>query len=390
MTSTDTQPDLAFQGDDLPRLLAVDDDLMNLELLQRIFFEDFHVTRAMNGADALQLLSQSPFDVVLLDISMPVMDGLEALTTIRNTPEMADIPVILVSALADSEDITEGLRLGANDYLTKPINVDVARARVHSQLKLKRLTDERKQTVQQMQAIYEMKDRLFRIASHDLKGPLTNIRMAQHFLRDTMGDNPGVLSILDTIEAAANAMQEMVADFLDTSALQSNLLDLNLCPVSVNDLIWDTVMQYNLNAYRKDITLQVIQTDGVIYADPFRMSQVLGNLVSNAIKYSPQESIVTLWSEVHINHVRICVADQGPGIRDDERPYLFQEFSKLSNRPTAGENSTGLGLWIVKQLVSRHDGTVGVHCPQEGGSIFWVDIPAYDDYSTGNSVELAS
>jgi two-component system, sensor histidine kinase and response regulator len=390
MALSSVQPEAVMLQPELPRLLAVDDDLTNLELLERIFCADFQVTRAVNGEEALHFLSGHHFDIVLMDITMPVMDGLETLRAIRETPETAELPVILVSAVVDSDAITEGLNLGANDYISKPINLDVARARVHSQLKLKQLIDERKETIQQMQALYEMKDRLFRMASHDLKGPITNIRMAQYFLRDILSDNPGVASILDTIEAAVNTMQEMVADFLDTSALQSNMLDLNLGAVNVSDLIWDTTTQYNLSAYRKDITIQVIQTEGMIHADSFRMSQVLGNLVSNAVKYSPHGTIVTIWSEIHQDFVRICVADQGPGIREEERGYLFQQFSKLSNKPTGGESSTGLGLWIVKQLVTQHNGTIGFHCPPEGGSIFWVDIPAYVEYPQDKPIELAS
>src|SRR5262249_25620667 len=110
-------------------------------------------------------------------------------------------------------------------------------------------------------------------------------------------------------------------------------------------------------------------------ADYDRLVQILNNLVSNAIKFSTPDSTVTVSAERRDKAVRIRVADQGPGIPADERADLFKPFSKLSPRPTAGESSSGLGLWIVKEMATLQKGTVGVDCPADGGSIFWVELP---------------
>ncbi len=110
-------------------------------------------------------------------------------------------------------------------------------------------------------------------------------------------------------------------------------------------------------------------------ADRRLLMQVLGNLVGNALKFSPHNSVVMIWSEGDEHWVRINVADQGPGIPFEERKNLFQMFSKLSVRPTGSETSTGLGLWIVKNLVEMQGGKVGVDCPPDGGSIFWFELP---------------
>jgi signal transduction histidine kinase len=100
-------------------------------------------------------------------------------------------------------------------------------------------------------------------------------------------------------------------------------------------------------------------------------------LLSNAIKYSPFETTVTIWAEQVGGQIRLNVADQGPGIPPAERARLFQEFSKLSPRPTGGESSTGLGLWISKQLIEMQHGKIGVDCPADGGSVFWIQLPAH-------------
>ncbi|HEX2906448.1 MAG TPA: HAMP domain-containing sensor histidine kinase, partial [Phototrophicaceae bacterium] len=137
------------------------------------------------------------------------------------------------------------------------------------------------------------------------------------------------------------------------------------------------IEQHSASASRKDITLLIGKDEGVIQADNHRMVQIIGNLVSNAVKYSPPQHFVTVSSEILEGRVRISVADEGPGISPDERKNLFKAFSKLSNKPTGGETSSGLGLWIVKELVDLHGGEVGVDCPPDGGSIFWVELPVH-------------
>src|SRR5690349_20337341 len=140
----------------LRRILAVDDDGYNLTILEVLLQDQYQVLSVNRGQDALDMLIQHPVDLILLDISMPDMDGLETLRHIRCKPETADIPVILISALNDTQDITYGLEAGANDYITKPIDMDVTLARVQNQLLLKQLQYERKQTIVELQAAQEM------------------------------------------------------------------------------------------------------------------------------------------------------------------------------------------------------------------------------------------
>ncbi len=360
----------------LPRLLIVDDDPFIRHLMRDLFSEGYEVTLSNGGSEALEMLAQQPFDAVLLDIMMSGMSGLEVLQRIRQTPEYADLPVILMSARSGSPDVARGLELGASDYITRPIDIPVVRARVEGQLRLKRRLDERKREIEHLQREQEIKDRFFHIASHDLKGPLSNIRIAQYYLRNLVGDDPDAANVLDSIETIIESMQEVVDDFLDTAALQQGALKLNFEAVQVEELLWEVVTQTSMSAQRKDIALIVGQALGSVRADAGLAQQILGNLVSNAIKYSPLGSAVTLSAEITGEKVRIRVADQGPGIPEGERDQLFQAFAKLSARPTGGESSTGLGLWVASQLAAVHQGAVGAEFPAEGGSIFWVELPA--------------
>lgn len=360
-----------------PRILVVDDEMSNRLLLNRFLSAHSYIVEAENGQEALDWLMRESFDVVLLDIMMPVMTGLEALQNIRQTPKIADLPVILISALSQSQDIVRGLDMGASDYISKPFDLDVVLARVDTHCKMKRMMDVYKQSIVELEAAQQMKDRLFRIASHDLKSPLSTVTIAEVLLRQLMGDDPTVLDVLDTLRMTVRNMNQVIEEFLDMAACQSSSIDIQMQRVEVQQVMMEVVTQYTIPASQKHIRLEVNDLPGDVQADQARLAQVLSNLVSNAVKYSPEHTTVTLWSEIFDDRVRIHVADQGPGIPEDERDYLFKEFSKLSTRPTGGESSTGLGLWIVSHMVTLQGGTVGIDCPAEGGSIFWVEFPAF-------------
>ncbi len=359
-----------------PHLLIVDDETSNIAILERLFRSEYQTTSAGTGNKALDLLATETFDLVLLDIMMPVISGLEVLRLIRETAETAELPVILVSARMDEKDIVEGLSIGANDYITKPFRLSELRARVRTQITLKRLQDERNQTINELRAAHELKDRFFRIASHDLKGPLGNLRLVHYLLRQRVETaDPMSAELLNTADANLNNMQCVINEFLDMAALQSGVIDLHLETVNVEPLLEDLLRQYHLNALKKDITVDSSRVTGTIYCDPGRLSQALGNLINNALKYSPWGGEIAIWTEIEGARTRVCIGDHGPGIPNSEREKLFTEFGKLSNHPTGDETSTGLGLWIAKHLTTLQGGEIGVDSPHDGGSVFWIEMP---------------
>ncbi|MCC6617292.1 MAG: HAMP domain-containing histidine kinase [Anaerolineae bacterium] len=361
-------------SDSIPLILVVDDEPGNRILLERLLSRDYQVFSVPDGQSALDALSQAPFDLALVDIMMPGMSGLLVLQHVRHDPVLADLPVVLISALSRTDDVTRGFELGANDYITKPLDVDVMLARVRTQIRLKRLEDERKHTIQQLEAAQEWQDRLLRIASHDLKGPINNIDMAIGLILNYADAIPDGEDILNAVKLSVESMETVITDFLDTAAVSPEALRLSPVEVDVSSCVAHLVKQYTMHAAQKDIRLIVGDVGGILYADRSRFEQALSNLVSNAIKYSPPGSDVHIWTENAGSRIRVCVADQGPGIPDNERDLLFTQFGKLSARPTGGEKSTGLGLWIVKHLVEMQDGDVGVDNNTSGGSTFWIEL----------------
>lgn len=360
----------------LPTLLVVDDDMVNSTLLQRLFEKEYTVLCASCGNAALEILNREAVDLVLLDLMMPDVSGYDILEQIRSNCLWADLPVIIISAKSDNSDVVRGLEMGAHDYIAKPIQVDIVRARVQTQLAVKRLNDEHKRTIHDLQIAQQMQDTFYRIVSHDLKGPLTNLRMAHFLLRDIVAHDEQGNIILDNIELTLDEMHDMIRVFLDVMTLQPGRMQIELDCLNTNDVLQNVAKQYALTAEHKNIALRVETSESYVMADNRLLSQMISNLVSNAIKFSMRDTTVTLWAEQTPRWMRLCVADQGPGIPADERGNLFEMFSRLSTRPTGSEHSTGLGLWIVKQLAEAQNGRVGVECPADGGSIFWVELPA--------------
>ncbi|HEX2622286.1 MAG TPA: response regulator, partial [Phototrophicaceae bacterium] len=211
-----------------PLILAVDDEPANLALLERALCPNYRVIGVSNGYRALELLALAPFDLVLLDIMMADMDGIQTLERIRSNPETADLPVIIISALVDTCSLTRALEKGANDYLTKPIDIEVTRARVQTQTRLKFLEDERKRAFQRLEETQQLKDSFLRIASHDLKGPIHNIRMVASLMQRSASKIPDGMVLLEALETSTSVMETMIEDFIDLAVLQTGELNLKL------------------------------------------------------------------------------------------------------------------------------------------------------------------
>jgi signal transduction histidine kinase len=309
------------------------------------------------------------------------MDGMEVLGAIRAHPPTAELPVILLTALDSPHDVVRGLELGASDYVTKPPQIEVLIARVRTQLKIKRLQMEQQHDLIRLQELDNLKNKFLRIAAHDLKSPLNNISLGVQILEQYEAKleqlDPDIRQILSTIDGATTLMTSIIDGFLDFQALQAGKLKLEMQPTQLNDIIQSVVQQFKSYAERRSMALEADLANAlpVCTADPDRLMQVISNLVSNAIKFSPKGNTVVVRSRMADTRLRVEVEDHGPGIPAEEIPLLFQEFALLKNRPTGGETSTGLGLSIARNLIDLHGGQIGVESQVGVGSTFWFELP---------------
>ncbi len=241
------------------------------------------------------------------------------------------------------------------------------------QLVLKYAVAERKLT-----ELNQLKNKFLGMAAHDLRNPLSSIRgFSEILLTEEAGPlNEGQKEFIAIINKTSDEMLHMVNDLLDVSVIESGKIDLNLKLYSAQKLLQERIRLQQIIAENKRIQIDIDFDDVPDFSlDTNRIGQVIDNLISNAIKFSPVGSKINISLKQIGDKVQIAVQDKGPGISPEDRKKLFGTFQKLSARPTAGEKSTGLGLAIVKKIVESHGGEVWVESASGAGSIFKFNIP---------------
>lgn len=360
-------------NNDSSHLLVVDDNENNRDMLsRRLQRQGFEVDVAESGREALDKIETGRMELVLLDVMMPGMSGIEVLQEIRSAYSIEELPVIMATARSDSQDIIEALELKANDYVVKPIDFPVLLARVRTQLRLRHMA--------------ELKNDFLRIASHDLKGPIHAILSSASLLKSELPPGtPMTEELFEFLELIRNRTRQMwgiIEDFLDFQAFDDGEIQLHRSPTDLNELVSRVVSRNGNYASEKDIELEMDLAESVpkVNIDPGRIEQVIENFVNNAIKFSFPGSKTTVRTEAGDDgSVKFEVQDGGPGLKEEDMDKLFMKYARLSNKPTGGEVSTGLGLAICKRLVDLHGGEVGARNSEPVGATFWLTLPPEKD-----------
>ena len=232
---------------------------------------------------------------------------------------------------------------------------------------------------QELQRLNDLKNTFLGMAAHDLRNPLSSIQLIASVLRDKtfpLSEDERT-SLLDDIVEQTHHMLVLLEDLLDVSQIEAGKLELRYEWVEMPYFVKRIVERHAQLAVSKGTTVILRRADsGALFADPARLRQVLDNLISNAVKYSPPGSTVWVDACLQDNGWRFAVQDQGPGISPADREKLFTDFARLSARPTGGEKSTGLGLAITRRVVEAHGGIIDVDSTPGQGATFWVWLPA--------------
>ncbi|MCA9914225.1 MAG: response regulator, partial [Anaerolineae bacterium] len=304
-----------------PHILVVDDDVVSRKLLKRIFQRVCTIDVAENGRQALEKMVAYEYDVVLLDIMMRDLSGLDVLKILRHSKSMLELPVILISAMSDTEDVARGIRLGANDYITKPYEIDVVQARVNTQLHLKKALNDRQQLIAQLESANKMKTQLLEIASHDIKGPLNNLRMLETVMQSQAAENPSLEKFVSIMETNIQAMLRVADSVMEVRTVDKANTPLERRPLHVPDVIRRVVFQHKSAIQKKNLRVLLGDGDRWVLGDAERFQQALSNVIHNAVRYSPADATVTIQMQIKEKTCRICVMDQGVGIVEDERKH---------------------------------------------------------------------
>jgi two-component system sensor histidine kinase/response regulator len=366
-------PGLAVETETSPaRILVVDDHPANLQIVASLLGRlGYEIMPAADGATALKRLDVRRPDLILLDLLMPGMGGCEVCHQLKANSDWKDIPVIFLSAADDKDLIVRALEAGGVDYITKPFNQAELISRVRTQLALKKARD-------QLQQLAEDRDELLGVLAHDLKNSLGGINLSAGLLctQAARFQDGRLTQLAENILRTSAQSLSFVQEFLANAAADHGFA-LQLSAVNPVEIARAVVRQYAEPSQRKNITIgtEFPTADVVVLADVSALDQVLDNLVSNALKFSPPGRNIWLSILPQTDFVACAVRDEGPGFTAGDQARMFRRYGRLSARPTAGEPSTGLGLSIVRKLVLGMGGELQCESQAGAGAVFTVRLP---------------
>lgn len=365
-------------------ILVVDDSPDNVFLVQTILEEEGYTTStAEDGPSALALIEQSPPHLVLLDVMMPGMDGFEVTGRIRQNAKLPFIPILLITA-HDSPSVAQGLDMGADDFIRKPVEVDELLARVRSLLRLKHSVDERDQIARQRE------DFVSRL-THDLRTPLIAAdRMLKLFQQGALGElSPTMQEAISTMVRSNFNLLSMVNTLLEVYRFEAGRKTLTFMPVDLSDLLGEVVKELSPLAQEKGLLLQLAgeykalpPAKRTVSGDRLELHRLFVNLVGNAIKFTDVGSVTIHLTPVAAPatngidqdraYIAVKVEDTGVGIPPEEQATLFERFRHGSHK----RSGSGLGLYLSRRIAEAHQGTIEVNSQVGKGSIFTVCLPA--------------
>lgn len=361
-------------------VLIVDDLQQNLEILGNILSSlKVKIAVAMNGKQAINITYKKKPDLLLLDISMPEMDGFEVCKKIKENPETEDIPIIFLTAKTETEDIVKGFELGAVDYITKPFKALELLARVKTQLDLKRSRDLINKQISELEKLNENKDKFMSLISHDLRGPFTGFLGLTKFLDENLDSfSPDeIKEIARVLHNSLLRQYQLLENLLEWSKIQIGSFKTNKQKINVSEIVNNKIELFQISAKSKKIELiSYISENTYIYADKIMISSVIHNLISNAIKYSKTGGKVIINSTNKDNYVEISISDNGVGISEEKLAKLFHSESSFTTPGTNNEVGSGLGLLITKELLEMNDGKITVESKENIGTTFYILIPS--------------
>jgi signal transduction histidine kinase len=363
------------------KILIVDDRPENLYSLESMLSDDgrIEVIKALSGQEALKIAYQEELSLIMLDVQMPEMDGFEVAHMLKSTKRTKKVPIVFVTAISkEKKYLLQGLGEGAIDYLFKPLDVEITKAKVNTLLTFFHQQKELERKNTELAALNEQKNYFMGMASHDLRNPIGNIiTLAQFIETESEKLSDEQKTFVHTIIDSGQFMLNLLNDLLDISRIESGHVNIQMNEVNLLDLVQSAIGDSRFHAQKKNISIQFSAHENLPSpcGDASQLRQVMNNLISNAIKYSMPGTTVEVLIEKKENSVIVSVADQGQGIPEEELEKVFRPFHKTSVKSTAGEKSTGLGLTIAKRVVEAHNGEIRVNSQVGKGSVFSFTLP---------------
>jgi two-component system, sensor histidine kinase len=380
-------------------LLIVDDLPNNLQLLANILRnKDYKIALATSGAQALEIVKDTKFDLILLDIMMPEMNGIEVCQRLKRLEETRSIPIIFLTALTDTDSIIEGFEAGAVDYITKPFNDKelVKRVETHVELikkeaellefnalleeKVKERTRDLNIERKRAEVANRAKTLFLANMNHELRTPLNSIMGFSSLLQESnLGEEQA--EYVNIINNSSHDLLKLITEILEYTNIESTLREKNEIEVNPSTMISEAVNSIAIQAIRKGIRIQNRCPDQLpnIVTDIQKVKQILINLFSNAIKFTSRGEIL-IDASISDDHSEkpffsITVTDSGIGIAPDKLDLIFEEFYQVDEDFTRQYEGLGLGLSLAKCLADAINGRITVESSLGKGSSFTLVVP---------------
>lgn len=381
-----------MQVDEMFNILIVDDRPENLLTLESILDSpELNIIKASSGNEALALMWEHEFALVLLDVQMPVMDGFETAEIMRSREKTKNIPIIFITAISkDRSHVFRGYESGAVDYLYKPLDMDVLRSKIKAFIEffrhknaLQRTTRQLEKTIKELESAKRTaeeathaKSMFLATMSHEIRTPLNGIiGMSDLLLAET--ESAEQSEKVKAIKDSGESLLEIINDILDVSKIEADRMEIEHIPFSLQELSSKIAKMIAVKAGEKNLALQFELAPDLpdeVVGDPLRIRQVLLNLLSNAIKFTSkgtiQLTIHLIRREGERALIEFAVVDQGIGISPDQIGRLFQTFQQADHTISRKFGGTGLGLFISQRLVSMMGGQIEVSSKLNQGSRF--------------------
>ena len=365
------------------KILVVDDEQSVATTIKAILQLDGNdVTAVTSGKEALDLLGRQEFDVVLTDLRLDDLDGIDIL---RETQKLwPDTVSIMLTGYASLESAVTALRSGAYDYLIKPSDVDELRATVGRGLERRRL----RQRLVELEQLDRLKTQFLSMASHELRTPLTAVSGFMQIARRRMGRLGAATEVpqpwrdeaqkadetLDMANRQAKKLARLIDELLDVSRLQQGRVEMRLAEIDLGEVVREVGERMKLLSKGHEIETKVNGTAPIV-ADRDRIEQVFENLVGNAIKYSPEDGPIEMSLRVNGANAVVSVRDHGIGIAPAEVEKIFGLFYRSPDPRADHVGGLGLGLYISREIVSRHHGRLWAERNPDAGTTFHVTLP---------------
>lgn len=362
-----------------PKILIIDDIAENIKVVANVLKKhNFNISYAKSGKDGIERAKKVHFDLILLDIMMPEMDGFAVCRVLKTDNKTKDIPVIFLTAKTDEDSIKKGFEAGGVDFIIKPFKTNELLARVNTHIQLKLVQEQLSKTNEEIQQAIENKDKLLSIIAHDLRNPFSVLITFSKLIMDSIDEfsKDDIITYMKSFYETSKQGYSLLDNLLKWSKSQTGKMEIIPVQLDLNDLVEETITLLNSQALNKNITLENNVPQNIwAFASINMILTVLRNLISNAIKFTNTGGKVIITGEQNENHVKINIIDDGVGIEASDIEKIFRIDTKHSTSGTYGERGTGLGIILCKEFVEKNNGELKVESKRDIGSKFSFTLP---------------